>query len=172
MDMDEEPTANFYAVTADGHLRVIVEDLAVSNGLEFSDDGRVIYYTDTPAGTVYRADYSDDGTVTNAAPLITDGPHDGLSIDVDGGFWTALYGEGRVIHYDAAGVRQFHIDLPAPNLTSVAFGGPGLSTLYVCSAREKLTAEQLAAHPLSGSVFAIPTHTAGRPARIFGQPSA
>ncbi len=169
MDADEEPTGEYYSVTADGDLRVLVQGLAVSNGLEFSDDGRTIFYTDTPEGTIYRADYSGDGEVSNAEPFIHDGPHDGLTLDVDGGFWTALYGEGRVIHYDAAGVREFHVDLPAPNLTSVAFGGSDLSTLYVCSARENLTDDQLVAHPLSGSVFAIPTHTSGRPPRIFGR---
>ena len=169
MDMAEEPTGIYYSVTSDGTLAVLVEGLRVSNGLEFSDDGRVIYYTDTPLETIYRADYSEAGEVSNATPFINDGPHDGLALDVNGGFWTALYGGGRVIHYDAAGVRQFHIDLPAPNLTSVAFGGADLSTLYVCSARENLTDEQLAEHPLSGSVFAIPTHTTGRKPRIFGR---
>ena len=169
MDMDEHPTGAYYSVTADGDIHVLVEGLKVSNGLEFSDDGHVIFYTNTPLQTIFRADYSADGEISNAAPFINDGPHDGLAMDVDGGFWTALYGDGRVIHYDAAGVRQFHIDLPAPNLTSVAFGGADLSTLYVCSARENLTDEQLEAHPLSGSVFAIPTHTSGRPPRVFGR---
>lgn len=169
MDADGEPTGAFYGVTADGDVRVLVEGLTVSNGLEFSDDGRVIFYTDTPSKTIYRADYTEDGTVSNAEAFIHDGPHDGLTLDADGGFWTSLYGGGRVIHYDAAGVRQFHVDLPAPNLTSVAFGGADLSTLYVCSARENLTDDELAAHPLSGSVFAIPTHTTGRPPRVFGR---
>lgn len=168
MDMDEEPTAKFYSVTATGDLRVVIDGLHVSNGLEFSDDGATIYYTDTPAATIYSADYSADGQVSNAEVFINDGPHDGLTLDVDGGFWTALYGDGRVIHYNSEGVRQFHVDLPAPNLTSVAFGGANMSTLYVCSARENLSDEQLAAHPLSGSVFAIETDTSGRPARVFG----
>ncbi|MGO1488169.1 MAG: SMP-30/gluconolactonase/LRE family protein [Arachnia sp.] len=169
MDLEEEPTASYYSVSADGTLQVLVKGLGVANGLEFSDDGRIIYYTDTPAKTIYRGNYSEDGEVTHAAPFIHDGPHDGLTLDVDGGFWTALYGEGRVIHYDAAGIRQFHIDLPAPNLTSVAFGGAELSTLYVCSARENLTDAQLQRHPLSGSIFSISTHTQGRAPRVFGR---
>ena len=168
MDLAEEPTGRYYSVTADGELHVLIDGLRVSNGLEFSDDGATIYYTDTPASTIYRAEYSAAGEVTSPEPFISDGPHDGITLDVDGGFWTALYGGGRVIHYDSNGVRQSHIDLPAPNLTSVAFGGPEMSTLYVCSARENLTDEQLVTHPLSGSVFAIATDTAGRPPRVFG----
>lgn len=169
MDMAEEPTGVYYSVTLDGVLTPLVRGLRVSNGLEFSHDGRTIYYTDTPTRSIHRASYSEDGDVGDAEVFINDGPHDGLTLDADGGFWTALYGGGRVIHYDASGVRQFHVDLPAPNLTSVAFGGPNLSTLYVCSARENLTDQQLEDHPLSGSVFAIPTATHGRMPRIFGR---
>lgn len=169
MDMDRNPTGKYYSVTADGELNVLVEGLKVSNGLEFSDDGRVIFYTDTPLETIFRAEYSENGEVSNAVPFLNDGPHDGLAIDAHGGFWTSLYGGGRIIHHDAAGIRQFHVDLPAPNLTSVAFGGTELSTLYVCSARENLTEEQLAEYPLSGSVFAIQTKTTGRKPRIFGR---
>lgn len=169
MDPDKEPTGAFYSVTLDGEIRVLAEHIGVANGLEFSDDGSRIFFTDTPAQTIYVGDYSLDGEVSNVQPFISDSTHDGLAMDVDGGFWSAIYGGGRVIHYDASGTRQFHIDLPAPNLTSVAFGGPDMSTLYVCSARENLSEEDLAAHPLSGSVFAIATATSGRPPRVFGR---
>ena len=86
MDMDENPTGVYYSVTSDGTVKTLIEGLRVSNGLEFSDDGRTIYYTDTPLETIYRAEYSDDGEVSNATPFINDGPHDGLAMDVDGGF--------------------------------------------------------------------------------------
>ncbi len=169
MDPDKEPTGAFYSITADGDVHVLAEGIGVANGLEFSDDGSRIFYTDTAARTIYTGDYGPDGALSNVGAFISDDNHDGLTMDVDGGFWSAIYGGGRVIHYDPAGTRRFHIDLPAPNLTSVAFGGPEMSTLFVCSARENLTDEQIEAHPLSGSVFAIETRTHGRPPRVFGR---
>lgn len=169
MDPDKEPTGAFYGITQDGDVRLLAEHIGVANGLEFSDDGTRIFFTDTSAETIYAGDYSPDGEVSNVEKFISGGSHDGLTMDVDGGFWSAIYGGGRVIHYDATGTEEFHIDLPAPNLTSVAFGGPGLTTLYVTSARENLNEQQLAAHPLSGSVFAIGTATSGRPPRVFGR---
>ena len=42
-----------------------------------------------------------------------------------------------------------------PRPTSCTFGGPNRETLYVTSARIRLSAQQLAEAPLSGSVFAI-----------------
>jgi len=58
---------------------------------------------------------------------------------------------------------------PAPNLTSVAFGGTDRPTLYIADARENLTEQQRETYPLSGSVFAIETDTAGRPPNILGR---
>lgn len=47
------------------------------------------------------------------------------------------------------------VKLPADRITSVAFGGPLLDVLYVTSAINGLTAEELKIKPDSGSVFAI-----------------
>ncbi len=55
------------------------------------------------------------------------------------------------------------INLPVPRPTSCAFGGPDLSTLYVTTARIRLSAQQLAEAPLSGSVFAIQAGVRGLP---------
>ncbi len=57
--------------------------------------------------------------------------------------------------------------MPAPNVTSVAFGGDDLSTLFVGTARENLAEEQLERYPHSGAVFAVPTRVHGLPANTF-----
>lgn len=69
------------------------------------------------------------------------------------------------MRYTPEGIEDVVVELPVPNITSVAFGGWGMSTLFVGSARENLTEAQLEAHPLSGAIFAIDTRTHGRPAR-------
>ncbi len=163
-----EPDGAFYSVSQQGDVRVLRGGISVANGLEWSLDGSRIFFTDTGVESIYTGAYSPDGEVTDIEVFIHGEAHDGLTIDRDGNFWSAIYGAGRVVHYDSAGVEKFRIDLPAPNVTSVAFGGADRSTLYVASARENLTKEQLEAHPLSGSVFAIETDTAGRPPNVFG----
>ena len=73
-----------------------------------------------------------------------------------------------MVRFTPEGVEDVMVELPAPNITSVLFGGPGMSTLFVGSARGHLTEQQLEAHPLCGAIFAIDTATHGRPARHFG----
>jgi sugar lactone lactonase YvrE len=49
-------------------------------------------------------------------------------------------------------------------VTSCAFGGPELDTLFLTSAREKLSEEQLAAQPLAGGLFRVRPGVRGVPA--------
>ena len=156
-----EPDGALYSVTADGRVRVLRGGFGVANGFEWSLDDTEMFFTDTAVKTIYRAPYSETGELGNVKVFHCGEPHDGLTID-------AIYGGGRVVRYTPEGIEDVTVELPAPNITSVAFGGPGMSTLFVGSARENLTEEQLEAHPLSGAIFAIDTATNGRPARHFG----
>jgi len=161
MDLrDGDPDGAFYAVTPSGAV-TLIGGVAIGNGLEFAD-GR-IWFTDTGAATIYVADY--DGAISNVAAWHSGEPHDGLVMAADGTFWGALYGEGKVVHYAADATELETVELPAPNVTSVALDGAG--RLYVASARENLTEEQLEAHPLSGSIFVFDTDSAARPQRRF-----
>jgi sugar lactone lactonase YvrE len=168
MDLSGEPDGAFYSITPDGGVRTLLGGIGTANGIDWSSDGARIFFTDTGVGTVYAADYTTDGDIENPQPLLVGGPHDGLAIDEEGCLWGALYGEGRVVRYSGEGDELESVEINAPNVTSVAFGGPTRSTLYVCTARENLTEEQLVEHPLSGSVFAIETLTHGREPYVFG----
>jgi len=48
-----------------------------------------------------------------------------------------------------------HIEIPVPQVTSVAFGGPQLDELYVTSAIIFLSKEQQKKYPASGAVFRV-----------------
>lgn len=47
------------------------------------------------------------------------------------------------------------VPIPAPRVTSVAFGGAQLNTLYVTTARVGLDAAALAQAPEAGSIFRV-----------------
>jgi sugar lactone lactonase YvrE len=162
-----EPDGALYSITADGRVRVLRGGFGVANGFEWSLDDSEMYFTDTAVGTIYRAPYSETGELGDVKVFHAGQPHDGLTIDAEGFLWGGIYGGGRVVRYTPQGFEDIVVELPAPNITSVAFGGPGMSTLFVGSARENLTESQLEAHPLSGAIFAIDTETRGRPTRRF-----
>lgn len=168
MDLTRErPDGAFYSIT-EADVRVLYGGVGTANGLEWSLDGKRVYFTDTSVGSIYSGTYTSRGEIKDVASFHHGAPHDGLSIDIDGCLWSAEYGRGRVTRLDPRGKELLSIELPVPNVTSVAFGGDAMSTLFVASARENLSERELAAHPLSGAIFAIDTATAGRAANVFG----
>lgn len=82
----------------------------------------------------------------------TFGP-DGLTIDADGFLYLATWGGSKVLRIDPnTGKTVLDIELPAEQITSVAFGGPNLDELFVTSAA---TARDKAQHPPAGSLFKV-----------------
>ncbi|MEU9667119.1 SMP-30/gluconolactonase/LRE family protein [Streptomyces bobili] len=156
MRYDEAPGGGTLSrVTGDGAVSVVLDDVAVSNGTGWSPSGTLMYYIDSPTRRVDVLDHA-DGRVTNRRPFveIEDGAGfpDGLTVDADGCVWVALWAGGAVRRYTPEGVLDRVIELPTPLVTACAFGGAGLTDLYVTTARVGLEAP----HPLSGSLLVVP----------------
>lgn len=158
-----------YAINPDGRVQVLVRGIGTSNGFEWSRDGRTMYFSDTDVQTIYRADYSVADELSNIEVVTVGHSHDGAVMDADGYLWTAIYGEGRVMRFSPEGKEDLSISLPAPNVTSVAFGGADLSVLYVASARENMSPQELRSSPMSGAIFSIQTSTHGFLPYRFGE---
>ncbi|HYX59390.1 MAG TPA: SMP-30/gluconolactonase/LRE family protein, partial [Streptosporangiaceae bacterium] len=89
-------------------------------------------------------------------------------LDADGGLWLAVWGSGELRRYTPDGRVDTVVSLPVAQVTSAAFGGADLSTLYITTARESFTAADLAAEPHAGDIFACPPGVSGRPPFLFG----
>ncbi|MFC8402334.1 SMP-30/gluconolactonase/LRE family protein [Streptomyces griseoincarnatus] len=157
MRYDEAPGGGTLSrVTGDGTATVLLDDVTVSNGTGWSPDGRLMYYIDTSTRRVDVFDFGGDGTIAGRRPLaeIEEGAGfpDGLTVDADGCVWVALWDGGAVRRYTPSGELDRVIELPVPRVTCCAFGGPGLTDLYVTTARVGLTAP----HSLAGSLLVVP----------------
>lgn len=155
-----KPTGGLYRVDPSGRAERKEGGITVANGLGWRADGQVLYFVDTVPGIIYAYD-CDPGTGTLGkrrvfARVARDaGRPDGLTVDMDGGVWCAIW-DGWCLHrYDPNGKLDQVVDLPVPRPTSVAFGGADMRTLFVTSARTRLPATTLAETPLSGGIFAF-----------------
>ncbi len=148
-----------------GHLRVIDDDLGLSNGLAFTPDGGSLYSVDTAAATVFIRAY-DAGTGAvgpRRAFLQLDSKPDGLCVDEQENLWIAMWGASQVRCYSAAGEQMAVVDVDAPNTTSVAFVGADLDTLLITTASEQLSEAQSARYPDSGRLFLADVGVRGSP---------
>lgn len=162
-----ERSAQLYCLTAEG-LEARAGDVMVSNGLAWSQDGTRMYHSDTRAHAVYTYPMDPATGAIGARSVFASlppegGRPDGAALDTDGGYWSAQFAGGRILRFAPDGTITDAISVPVSRPTMVAFGGPDRQTLYITSAAEGLTPEQLAAEPLAGSLFSIRVSVPGEP---------
>ena len=157
-DQEEvDPRAVLYLLDGAG-MSVADAGFAVCNGPAFSRDGSVVYFSDSNARTVLTYRLTDDGTLLDRRVFARFAPDegypDGLTVDADGFVWVAHWDGGRVSRFAPDGELDRVLRVPAPNVTSVAFGGEDLGTLFVTTATFGLDDAALDRFPLSGALFA------------------
>jgi sugar lactone lactonase YvrE len=169
MAYDQRPGAGaLYRLDPDDSVHVVLENVTISNGLEWSPDGSLAYYNDTPTQRVDVFDYDGESGLTGRRPFAeipaeAGGP-DGLTVDEEGGVWVALYGGGAVRRYNPEGVLDEVIEVPAEQVTACTFGGSNLDQLFITTSREGLGGGD---DPLAGSVFRSAVGVASLPVREF-----
>jgi sugar lactone lactonase YvrE len=173
-DAEVEASGALYSIGHDYKISTLISGVRISNGLAWSPDYKTLYYIDTPTRNVMAYDYHlDDGSIHRPRVAVTIpaglGWPDGMTSDAEGNLWVALWGGAAVTCWNpATGSLIRKVDIPALNVTSCVFGGEGLRTLYLTSARINMSAEQLEKYPLTGGVFKIETQTQGMPTYLFG----
>jgi sugar lactone lactonase YvrE len=70
-----------------------------------------------------------------------------MTTDSMGNLWVACFGGAAVRCFSPEGEQLGEVFFPVAQVTSCAFGGPGLSDLYVTSAAYRASAAQLAKEP-------------------------
>lgn len=162
------PTGALWRLSADHSISLMEGELIVPNSLAFSPDNSRLYLSDTYRHRIFVFDYeADDGTISNKR-LFSDmegwpGRPDGSAIDAEGCLWNAEYAGGRVVRYTPDGRIDRTIELPVSQVSCCAFGGKDLDELYITTARQRLTPEQLAAQPLAGCLFVARPGVKGLP---------
>lgn len=143
-----------------GQVTKVIENIRIPNSICFSPDGRTAYFTD--AGKMIVKCATDPATGLPVGPwedfFTMEGPGgaDGSVVDSEGYLWNARWGGGKVIRISPDGKLDKVVEVPGVSQVSCpAFGGNDLKTLYITTAREHMTPEQLEIEPYAGSVFAV-----------------
>lgn len=155
-----------YRIDTDGSTEIVADDIGVSNGLGFSPDGRLLYYTDTFMHRIYMFDYDQkSGTLKNRRVFVEidekDGDPDGMTVDREGYVWTAQWGSNAVVRYTPQGIEERRISFPAKKVSSVCFGGKEYRDMYVTSAIAGPRGED--DNEAAGALFRIETSIRGVP---------
>jgi sugar lactone lactonase YvrE len=143
-----------YRLGVDGQVSVKKRDLGISNTVCWSPDRRTFYFGDTLQNVVWSYDYDlATGEIANERPFLAGferGLPDGSAVDTAGRLWNCRFAGGCVVCVAPDGRIEQVLDMPVKNVTTCAFGGADLSTLYITTAAMMTSASDR----LAGSLFA------------------
>lgn len=155
------------------NLKPQIYPTTISNGLAWSLDNRFFYFIDTPLRSIQIFHFDlQSGKIGAKKGAIhipeTEGYPDGMAIDENGHLWVALYGGAGVIRCNPITQKiEQKIDLSAKNVTSCAFGGEQLDTLYITTAAQNLSPGEEESYPQSGFLLSVRVGIRGIPANCF-----
>ncbi len=161
------PEGSLYRLDPDGSVSIMETGIFIANGIDWSPDTKIMYFTDSTRHVIYAYDFDPaTGAIENRRPFISTpdeiGVPDGLTVDSEGCIWSARWGGWKITRYDPTGKVEREIQLPVQCPTSCAFGGANLDELYITSAWNELSVEQKKNQPYAGDLFRVKTDTKGR----------
>ena len=170
VDARDNTTGRLYSFSR-GQLREFNHPVTVSNGIAFSADSRTMFHADTAAHVIHAYDFNlstgipSDGRIFKSfsSDKLKDyaGRPDGAAVDSEGAYWVAMYEGGQLLRFSPDGTLLHSIKLPMLCPTMMAFGGDDLKTLFITSARQKRSSDELDQFPLSGYVISMQVDVAG-----------
>ena len=153
------PEGVLYVIDERRALVPVKSGICIPNSLGWSPDGRTMYFADSLRHTIFAYDFDPDtGAMDNERVFAASAPPafaDGSAVDADGYLWNAEFNGWRVVRYARDGRIDRIVEVPTQRPTCCAFGGPNLDILYITTASQQMSAEELAAQPLAGSLLAI-----------------
>lgn len=174
-----QPEAALYRRVPSG-FEVQADGIVTSNGLAWSPDGSRIHWSDTKAHRIFVADYDREAGCLASSPRVFaqfalrepgqtevyGGRPDGAAMDAEGGYWVAMFEGACVLRLSPQGQVLRRVELPVQCPTMVCFGGPDLRTLFITTASDKRSADELARQPLAGAVLRLQVDVPGLPSTL------
>jgi D-xylonolactonase len=124
-----------------GAVRVVDEGIEIANGLGLSPDSRTLYFADSARRVIYAYDVDPaTGSLSRRRTFVQvpkdEGLPDGLTVDREGFVWCAQWYGSQVVRYDPDGRVERRIPMPVRQVSSVIFGGPDYTDLYITTAAD------------------------------------
>lgn len=166
----EASTGSLWCVEPGKPAVAAIDELGITNGIAWSPDGSRLYVVDSLLDRIYACDFDMGTGAVGPRRLFNDavglGTPDGNAVDARGYLWSARWDGHCVARIAPDGAIDHVVPMPASRVTSCAFGGPELDTLYVTTARLGIDEATARRYPQQGGLFAFRPGVSGlcRPA--------
>ncbi len=155
----EAPVGSLWRVEAGKPPVAVMDDLNITNGVAWSPDWTKLYVVDSMLDRIYVSDFDLEAGTAGPRRIFNDADDlatpDGNAVDSEGFLWSARWGGHCVARISPDGAVDRIVPIPASLVTSCAFGGPDLDTLYITTARLGIDQEMARRYPQQGGLFAF-----------------
>lgn len=168
MGITNETDGKLYRIDKNGNVKILLDNMHLSNGMDWSEDEKYFYHTDSDTGIIkeYLFDKENgDISFTGRQSDVVSGV-DGFTIGKDNNLYIACWGMGCIAVLDLCLMTvKDYIKLPCRIPTSCCFAGKNIDKLFITTAsyREDIDKDRNA-----GFVIIADVHTEGRKPYIFG----
>ena len=166
----ESDRVGLHRLSAGGaSIKRVLSGMKLSNGLDWSPDGKIFYLIDTVKTTLYSFDY-EDGEVSNQRIAVKFDPNsdeypDGLTVDSEGSLWIAFWNGACVRKYSSSFELLETIVLPVRFVSSCAFAGSEFKTLVITTAIGDNGWHD--EHELAGMTFTLQAQVKGKASYVY-----
>ena len=165
--VSDKTDGRLYSIDKHGKVRVLLENLRLSNGLEWSMDERKFYHTDSDTGIIKEYDFdSKTGDISFTGRQISVPGVDGFTIDTNNNLYVACWGKGYIAVVDIVSMSILsYIEIPAGIPASCGFAGEKLDVLAVTTASYKT---DIKTDENAGYTILVDVDAKGRSPYLFG----
>ncbi len=167
-DLEVNPTGWLYRIDPDWTFSKWDGPYIVPNGPAITNDGGTLYHVDSLGRCIYAFDKNNDGSLSNRKLFVElkqgEGYPDGLTVDDENAVWLAHWAGSRITRFLPDGSIDGILEIPVPQVTSCAFGGPDRNLLFITTAARDLDLNEF---PLAGGVFCAKTKVTGQASQRF-----
>ena len=159
---DYDGNGAFYRLK-NGVLEELFDGCGCSNGIDWSSDGKKMFYCDTALQKieVFDFDIKTHGLSNRRTVSLIDkniGMPDGFAMDSNDDIWLGLWNGNAIIQVKKDGSIGERIDVPAKKVSSCCFAGEHLTDLVITTASK----DDEVTYPLSGSLFSKKMNVKGK----------
>lgn len=138
---ESAPVGGLFCLSAVDTWHSLRGGLTVGNGPAFAPTGNTVYLVDSPQQVIFAYEWDasrlslENERVFAQVPSSAGLP-DGLTVDSTGHVWNARWNGGSVVKYAPNGREVSAVVLPTSCVTSCAFGGADMRTLFITTASD------------------------------------
>jgi len=128
-------------VDPDNSVRVVAQDLDFPNGMAITADHKTLIVAESIGRRLSAFSIGGDGGLSDRRVFADglDGPPDGISLDADGGVWTAMtlaHQFARIVEGGPSGQVTHRIDIGDRAAIACMLGGSARRTLFMLSSTD------------------------------------